>query len=202
MAAKRSDLFWAVVTVAICLVVIILAGWALLGGNFTISNQPDDANQNPSDQTAAWNTITNNQYGFSMKYPSGFFDAGHEAKVLVGDCNYSVFPGSCPNVEKITNQELNHLPAGTKVTINNATYCKYQTQDAAMGHQYYFDYYAIVKNQKCVVVDLETSTTTCENYLPLQTGNAEQQTNYNNCVSKRDNRQAILNQIVNTFTSN
>ncbi len=199
MAAKRTDLFWAGITVLVAVVVIFLAGWALLGGSFMVTtDNPDAITGVPSD----WNTITNNQYGFSMKYPNGFFDAGHEPKVLVGDCNYAVFPGSCPNVERITNQELNHLPAGEKVTINNAAYCRYQVQDAAAGHQYYSDYYATIKNQKCVVVALETSTTTCENYLPLQAGNAEQQTNYNNCVAKRDNRVSILNQIVNTFTSN
>ena len=137
-----------------------------------------------------------------MKYPNGFFDAGHDPKVLVGDCNYNVFPNSCPNVEKITNQELNHLPSGSKVTINNTTYCRYQINDAAAGHQYYSDYYATVKNQKCIVVELVTSTTTCENYLPIQSGNAEQQTNYNNCVTKRQSRLPMLTQIVNTFTSN
>jgi len=170
------------------------------------------------DQTADWKTYTDANYGFEFKYPSGFFDLNQEPKVLIGDCNYSVFPDACPNINDIVIKDLassggdinvikNNLsypnywkiPNGEKSTINNVTYCLYQTGDAATGHTYNYYYYATVTNKKCLVVNLNTSTTNCDFYLPLEKGNTQQQKNYNDCLITNQNQPKILSQIVSTF---
>jgi hypothetical protein len=201
--AKRSDLFWAIVTVAVAIVVIVIAGWLLLAGNFSITSD-ESVSTVAGNVPADWNTITNNQYGFTMSYPNGFFDPGHQPRVLVGDCNYSVFPNQCPDLRGVVSGDSdaggNYQNAAiSKITINNNQYCVNDVQDAATGHVFHNYYYSTVRNQKCLVVYFETSSTNCDFYLPLQAGNAEQQTNYNNCVTKNQNQPTTLNQIINTF---
>jgi len=168
--------------------------------------------------TKNWKTYTNKEYGFEFKYPNGFFDSNQEPKVLVGDCNYGVFPNECPNINNIVIEDLassggdikaikNNLsspnywknPNGEKSTINNVTYCLYQTEDAAMGHTYNYYYYATITNKKCLVVNLRTSTTNCDFYLPIEKGNTEQQKNYNDCLVTNQNQPKTLNEILSTF---
>ncbi len=155
-----------------------------------------------SGQTAGWNNLTNNASGFSMQYPNNFFDTGHTPTISVGDCDYQVFPNQCPAIDSIVTDN----PAGNFTNsqkgifmVNSYNYCEYEIGDAAMGHQYYYDYYATVKNNKCLVVGLVSSSSTCENYLPLEQGNAQQSQNYNDCVTHRTERPGILQQIVSTF---
>ena len=106
------------------------------------------------------------------------------------------------NLKYFTHNPASNFSASqiTKTVLNNINYCVYQVSDAAMGHQYYYDYYATVVGQKCLVVELVTSSSTCENYLPLETGNTQQATNYNNCVAQRTSRPTTLQQITSTFT--
>jgi len=91
------------------------------------------------------------------------------------------------------------VPGGEKSIINNVTYCLYQTSDAGMGHVYNSYYYTTVTNKKCLVVNLNTSTTNCEFYLPIEKGNTQQQTNYDNCLITNQNQPKILSQILSTF---
>jgi hypothetical protein len=168
--------------------------------------------------TAGWETTTNAQFGFALKYPDGFFDVNHQPEILTGNCNYNIFPDSCPNINDIVIQQqvaaggdINAIksnlsypsywknPSGDKSTINNVPYCLYQTEDAAMMHSYSSYYYVTVSNSQCLVVNLTTSTTNCDAYLPLETGNTTQATNYNNCMMTNKNQPDILSQIVSTF---
>ncbi len=170
------------------------------------------------DPTAGWNVLNNDEYGFSLKYPNNFFDQGHEPKILVGDCNHNVFPGQCPNINNIVINDLAaaggdinaiksnlsypnywQKPGGQMQVINNVSYCLYQNSDAATGHVYNYYYYVTVKNNKCVVANFDTSTTNCDFYLPLEAGNTEQATNYNNCLTTNKNQPIILNEIISTF---
>lgn len=159
--------------------------------------------QNTTDQYANWQTYTNSQYGFEFRYPDNFFDTGHEPKVLAKDCNYSNLPAICPNINivaagSITSNVEN--PQIRKIMINGNDYCVYQMSDGAAGHVYYYDYYATVKNQKCLVVELDTSAANCDNYLPIESGNTQQKQNYESCVTKNSERPNILSRIVSTFT--
>lgn len=168
--------------------------------------------------TAGWKTSANSEYGFEMKYPADFFDQNQQPKLLVGDCNYSVFPNKSPNINNIVEKDLvsqggdavaiksnlsdqNYWdnPSGTKQTINGVDYYLYSTGDAATGHAFNYYYFTTVKNNKCFVIYLATSTTNCDFYLPLEEGNTEQENNYNNCLTTNQKQPAILNQIISTF---
>jgi len=177
--------------------------------------------QSTGDETADWQTVINAQFGFGLKYPADFFDSGHEPKILTGDCNYSVFPDSCPNINDIVmadqvaaGGDVNAIKSnlsnpnywkstnGEKLTINDVPYCLYQTSDAGMGHVYNSYYYATVTNKQCLIVNLNTETTNCDFYLPIEKGNTDQQTNYNNCLITNANQPTTLSQILSTFKFN
>lgn len=173
------------------------------------------------DQTVGWKIYTNKDYGFELKYPADFFDQNQQPKLLVGDCDYNIFPDKCPNINDIVVKnlvsgggDLNVIrsnlsnsgywdnPNGEKKTINNIFYCLYTTGDAAAGHAFNYYYFTTVKDKKCLVVNLSVTTENCDFYLPLEKGNTEQAKNYNNCLATNKNQPAILNEIINTFKFN
>ena len=170
------------------------------------------------DYTKGWKVYKNSDYGFEMKYPADFFDPNQQPRLLVGDCNYNVFPDKCPNINDMVAKDLaseggdvnviqNNLsnpgywdnPAGDKQTINDVAYCLYSTGDAATGHAFNYYYFTTVKNNKCLAVYLATSTENCDFYLPLEKGNTEQAKNYNNCVTTNKNQPTILDEIISSF---
>jgi len=165
-----------------------------------------------SDPTGGWNVVNNSEFGFSLKYPNNFFDTGHEPKILTGACTYSL--NNCSEIPDVIAEnmqggdadiKMNWITngvldvAGQTININNASYLLCQTSDAGMGHVYNYYYYVTVKNDKCLVVNFDTSATNCSAYLPLEKGNTQQVTNYNNCITKNKNQPIILNEVVNTF---
>jgi len=170
------------------------------------------------DYTKGWKIYKNSDYGFELKYPADFFDQNQPPKLLIGDCNYNIFPDKCPDINNIVAKDLASdggdsnairsnlsMPgywdiSGKNQTINNINYCLYVTGDAAMGHAFNYYYFATVKNQKCLVVYLATSTANCDFYLPLEEGNIEQANNYNNCLETNENQPKLLDEIVSTFT--
>lgn len=202
-----------IITGLIVVVVLVGIGYYILANKKT----PVQTIATP-DPTINWQTKTNALFGFSFKYPAPFFAVNQEPKILVGDCNYGVFPQSCPNINNIVigNQvasggDVNAIksnlsypsywknPAGEKSTINNVPYCLYQNEDAAMMHEYNSYYYATVVGKECLVVNLNTSTTNCDVYLPIDGGDTEQQKNYDNCITTNKDQPNILSQIVSTF---
>ena len=206
-----------IISVVAIIIVLIIAFTA----HFFISKKvPVILNPAPEvvDPTANWKTETNTQFGFQFKYPDNFFAVNQEPQILVGDCNLDASKNSCPNINNIVIAEqvsaggdVNAIksnlsytgywknPNGEKSTINNVPYCLYQTEDAAMMHTYNSYYYATIVGGQCLVVNLNTSTTNCDAYLPIETGNTEQQQNYNDCVSTNKSQPDILSQIVSTF---
>lgn len=181
----ENKIFLAVVVVVLFILVIGIAGYFLVLQYINSAPPAQNNNQQQTtqtDPTAGWNVVKNNELGFSMQYPNNFFDAGHEPKITTRQCS---FDEGCQNNERLV--------------INAVTYCHNQTQEGAAGHQYYYDYYTAVKNQQCLEVDLVTATTTCENYLPIESGNTQQADSYSTCVTQRENRPKILQQITNTF---
>lgn len=157
--------------------VLYLDGQARLGQ--VIQPQPD--------QTASWNALKNDELRFSLKYPSGFFDVGHEPQITGNSGPCTVDPS------------INYPDP---VTVNGVLYHHVEIVEGAAGHRYYTDYYVSENNNECLTIKLDTFESVCENYLPLEQGNTEQATNYNACMVHRENRPKVLQQIINTFKFN
>lgn len=164
-----------------------------------IDNLNQDTNLNDNtDETLSWNILNDSKIWFVAKYPNDFFDEWHEPKVSVWECNNEWFPIVCPNIDMI----ISDLPENTStwnVVINQVNYCLEQYQDAAMWHTYNYNYYTTIINNKCAVIQIETSQTNCDFYLPLEEGNTEQKTNYDKCIIKNENQTKILDKIISTF---
>lgn len=187
--------------IAVLLVILVVGlGW------FFYKKTPATKVQAPeSKESVEWKTYSNSEYGFELKYPENFFDENQQPRLLAGDC--SLAPNKCPNINDIVARDLSTTitqdywdnPDGAKQTINNVDYCLYATGDAATGHAFNYYYFATVKNNKCLVVYLATSTENCDFYLPLEEGNTEQAQNYNNCIKKTREQPQLLDQIISTF---
>ena len=89
----------------IIVLLIVAAVAAIAGGIFLYQKMTPAVESNPPHNTlpaattsqasvipADWKMVSNNNFNFSLQYPSDFFGAGHEPKILSGDCNYQVFP--------------------------------------------------------------------------------------------------------------
>ena len=170
--------------------------------NNSSGNTIDQGTGSVINETSDWKVFNNNEYWFSLKYPDNFFDIWHEPNTLVWDCDYKDFQEVCPNINNIAtdlNNYNNWENKWEKVNINNTDYCLYNIQDAATWHVYNSYYYTTVKNNKCFVIALNTSSTNCDFYLPLENWNIEQKSNYDNCVTKNKNQPVILKKIISTF---
>lgn len=172
----------------------------------SVNQNPDikvtDNSEVAKDETIGWNLYSEKDYWFELKYPNDFFDLWHEPKTMTWDCDYQIFPDNCPNINNIATDLLNYNEwnnVSEKTIINNTPYCLYKVSDAATGHVYNNYYYTTVRNNKCFVIYMVTSSTNCDFYLPLEEWNAEQSKNYNNCITKNENQPKILNKIISTF---
>lgn len=153
-----------------------------------------------NDQPTEWNDLANPELGFNLKYPNNFFDAGREPKIFSVKCSYKTLPLKCPDMTAfVPNNPTGSLAKTERIIINGDDYCKYSISDAAMGRVYYYDYYATVKNQKCIVIELDTSSQNCASYLPIEESNQQQKQNYESCLAKNEARPSILQQIISTF---
>lgn len=149
------------------------------------------------------------QYEFEFKYPEDFLSSSQHPKLLVGDCNYNVFPNECPNINDIVIKELvedggdikavkNNLsepnywedPKGEKQIIDNLPYCLYKNSDAGAGHIFNNYYYVTIKNNKCLVINFSINTINC---------NIEPVENYASCLENNKEQEAVLNQVLSTF---
>lgn len=198
---------------AIFIIIIVSA----LAGYFLYQEFLSQKNQVRQDGTSDWETRQSVDYGFEFKYPDGFFDQNQQPQILMGDCNYDVFPDQCPNISSIVAKNLseqggsskaieNNISSpgywdvdGQKQTINNIQYCLYATGDSATGHAFNYYYYATVKNQKCIVAYFAVTTVNCDFYLPLEPGDTDQKKNYDDCVATNESQPKILDKIISSF---
>lgn len=159
------------------------------------------------DEFATWQTYNNDQYGFEFKHPVDFWGL---AGLVVSkkDCNFVDFSADCPITKNILNQELSAngfsgigissiIPQ--KAIYNSNLFCLYNYTEGAAGTSYNNSFYVVAKNNNCTILKIITPYPNCQNYLPLEAGNAEQEKNYNNCVASNQQKPKTLEQIFSTF---
>lgn len=170
------------------------------------------------EETTSWGTYINDQVGFEMKYPDNFFDPSQQPRLFTGDCNYSVFPDSCPDINDIVAQDIAYdggdittiesnlsQPgywdiSGLKQEINGTTYCLFATGDSSAGRAFNYYYYSTVKDEGCLVVYLAVTTENCDFYLPFKSGDTGQEENYNNCLKTNAAQPITFKKIISSFS--
>lgn len=153
-----------------------------------------------------WKIYTGADNLFEFKYPEDFWGE-QDLKIYQKDCNYENFSGNCPEAKNIISQELKNQGitdfakniSFLKVNFSNNLFCLYSYKEGAAGTTYESSFYAIAKNKKCVIINFVTPYPNCQNYLPLEQGNTEQEKNYNNCLKQNQEKPKTLEKIIQTF---
>lgn len=143
----------------IILIIIIVIIFAV-GGYFIYQKLSLPKTQMPTvDQTAGWETYTNAQYGFELKYPETFSDAVWRAQtwppsVAVSDIT------TAPITSCSTDISASGPNSSQKnETINNMNFVVYTGSDAGAG-QLYTDYcYVLKTNNKYYAINFVIHST-------------------------------------------
>jgi len=160
----------------------------------------------PEDAKANWQVYKNEQYGVEIKYPQNFW-AAQNLQITQKDCNYDFSTDECPNAKNIIKSELeadgldlaNVSVTGTKKIYGSNLFCLYGYSEGAAGTYYSNEYYVLSSNKKCTIIKIVTPYPNCQNYLPLEPGNTEQEKSYNNCLASNQEKPKILEQVLSTF---
>jgi hypothetical protein len=153
----------------------------------TASTTTLDPNQEPTGSLATWQTYTNHQYDFSLKYPNDlkpriskddYGQIGDKIFFYISETNALECRGDCPIVEKTITK-----------TINNATATKiegYHGEIGGCGPMRYISY-QFQKADYYIILGL--NATTCE----------ELRTHSGNIVELNNDDINLFNQILSTF---
>lgn len=157
------------------------------------------------DPTKNWQTYKDVENKFELKYPEVTFSDNNAPFSFAVDCAEVNFPAQCPSSSDIqakmrdynpSTQALNFVPAAVENTVN---FCVAENADGAAGTTYKTYFYLTVKESKCVITKIVVPYPNCQNYLPLEEGNIEQEKNYNNCVKSNSEKPYLLNLVFSTF---
>ena len=157
-------------------------------------------------------TYTVNNFGFSFQYPANlnFTVQDVQPPTLFGikadNTNNNPLTLSV-NAEDFSSCIGSVIDGGlaTELMINGIPFYITTGGDAAMGTYSSAIQYSTFKNGKCYQVGLQYFTHSCGNYLPLESGNAQQAKNYNDCLANNKSAEAlssIPDIIVSTFKFN
>jgi hypothetical protein len=152
-------------------------------------------------ETADWQTYENKDFGVGIKYPENILYS--KPLIVGGNCDYQIFPDKCPSIDNIlivNNRESSENlqnPNYWRIRYNKAIassgnkFCIFSTTDAAAGTAYVSDYYMVVKNNQCVVLNLVVAYPNCQNYAD--------ETAISECEKKNDNKLLMVSEILSTF---
>ena len=156
-----------------------------------------------AEQTNNWATYNFNDGELTLKYPIGFFEPDKTPEAGYDDCNYDVSFRVCPDITDVTkdwtvkNYWINTV--GTKLIINNTTYCSYKNTEMSSGHVVDYYLYAVFQNNRCYSIKLTVTSDNCTAYLPLKNGDTQQQKKYEACLFRNKQQLSTLNQVITTF---
>lgn len=157
------------------------------------------------DITASWKTYSNKEYGFELKYPETLLPDQNAPSAIVVDCASHDFPNKCPDSIDIQNKIRDFNPNTQPLNFNlidadnDIKFCMASFGDGAAGTTYQNYFYLTVKDSKCIIVKIVIAYPNCQNYLPLEQGNTQQEQSYNNCLTSNQEKPKTLDKILSTF---
>ncbi len=203
MQKQTSIIIGVIIAVAIIAGGGVFAYQYFLNSKIPMTNVQSNPNvQNSNTEIADWKTYTSDEYGFEFKYPSDFFEIGYPFNVTTvpSATGYDMSKGECMPVLPLPG--FGDIGGG-KVTINGNNYCHYQLSYATPDYQYYKDYYLTINKYIqsrfpyfLLSIELDSFSSKCGNYLPLESTDNKQKDSYSRCRAERSN---IVQQIASTF---
>lgn len=183
----------------IAILIIVIIGIAVVGGVLAYQYywQPEEPQHQSTvpvikDETAAWQTYRNEEYGFEIKYPNDFLYQDPVAKELTArfdKCPYINRDGKIIENPKESDLRQNFVSKMNEKKTNDFSYCYVAMEDPGMS-QVYISHYIYTKIgtgltfishlTNCDVYDLNDSS-------------------HNDCVLYRDKYPQVINQILSTF---
>jgi len=86
-------------------------------------------------------------------------------KLLLVNCTPKGFPAECPKLDpKAVGAEVPAFEGSEKMKLNGIDFCRYQVCDVAMEGGGCDQYYATVRGELCLVLNLETFSQSCDKY--------------------------------------
>jgi len=161
--------------------------------------------ENIGDQTAGWQVLKNEEFGFEMKYPREFFQTEVlQPTTAVMDCDYANFANKCPfiPIPGFTGTEEEAMKQGfatsERTTINNMSFCLQKITEGALGTTYITYNYTTVRKAKCFTISFTVPYPNCQNYLPVE--NQEMQKAYDDCILANEiTKPQTIQRMLSTF---
>ncbi len=188
MKEKLKDISVLIIMLVSVLLVLGIAGYFLIVQYVDSVNQTRQVQQqatpSPTQETANWNTVKNDQLGFEFKYPADFgtkyasFQSNPTA-IVTAQGNATIDSNGCYVINpQIPNND-------SKLTINGVSFCLSVAEDPGAGQLYKTRDYTTVKNGNYITLQYVVHTLNgCSPY----TGTPD----YNPCVNFTNNYDSIV----------
>lgn len=140
------------------------------------------------DETSDWKTYRDEKKGYEIKYPGDITEG--IPSVTVTDTSDTNLPSKCPTIDFDPYESGDPIKLeGKKTTINNITYCEYETSESTAGTSYVFYTYTTINNKKLYTIDFSPiGFPDCKNY--------EDQ---GDCEKTNDDKLKVVEKILSTL---